>query len=100
MATATKIRKKELVPQPPIEVETVGYNLFLSQEEAQTLRKVLRHVGGSSKGPRGDIERISNALTGAGVACPDHPIEQITLSGRITPQNPSIYFTDKSAYVK
>ncbi|KUF18838.1 hypothetical protein [Streptomyces silvensis] len=61
MATAEKSTVERVVTEE-------GFVLHLSTAEAETLVAVLAHVGGDpEESPRGDAERVLNALRDSGV---------------------------------
>jgi hypothetical protein len=62
MATATRIPADVPAP-PPARIE-----LDLSIEEAEVLAFLFRSIGGPTSGPRGDVDRIANALRSVGVS--------------------------------
>ena len=55
----------DYVEVKPAKEETV--TLTMSRETARTLLAVARRIGGPPEGPRGNMDRIANALQEAGI---------------------------------
>lgn len=70
MAEATT--KLVSVELPVVRVTETRIVLTLTEEEAGVLRYICNYIGGSSEGPRRQIDNIREALNDAGVK-PGHP---------------------------